>query len=306
MGAYSGIGLGLRGAGSLTTAPHIGKATAPSYNANAQAYFDAVEIFDATAFDLSSYNATYTTEYVKDVHNNLFNSLDSIWSNIGQFIILCGKKDAVGVPAKGATMTLVNYSSSNFNPVQTGSGSSGKIGLKSGSGQYLTLPNNTPPLNLQVVPSANKDDISFIQVVTNGAGNYDSGFDYFENSGNAGYFETNQKYDTVQYFYGKTYTNSISASTSFATEAYWVYANYQGTAYIAKNGGSPSASTSGVTTTYTGIGAGGSGGQNFRFTGGGNSGRFPLLMSYKNGAPSGTIKSAFKTFLEAFGDSTIP
>lgn len=296
MGAYSGIGLGLRGAGSLTAAPHIGKATGPSYNTNAKAYFDAVELYNSTAFDLSSYNASYTTEYVKDVHNNLFNDLDSIWSNIAQFVILCGKTSALGVPAKGATMFVNNYSSINYNP--TGAVGTA-IGLRAGSGQYLSVAQSD---NTTVLPVANKDNVTFNQVVTGASGVLTSGF-YYSGAGDNSKYETEEDYNTVKYYYGLPASSTpISSATGYATVGFWTYGSNSGTVYISKNGAAPLVTGSSTGSNYTGSGSTPYG-DDWRFTDGGGSGRYAMLMSYKSGTAPSDIKSSFKTFIEALGDT---
>ena len=79
--------------------------TGVSYDTNAKAYFDSVEAAGGS-FDLSSLDSSYTEAYTKEKHNDLFVSLSSHWSNIGQFVINCAKTGAgISIPAKGAAMT---------------------------------------------------------------------------------------------------------------------------------------------------------------------------------------------------------
>lgn len=299
MANLSGIGLGL---GSRLSGGFHAKPPATAYDPNAQSYFDRVEAA-LGSFDLTADGATYTEEYTKQKTNDLFVSLAPVWSNITQFHLNCAKTgNGINVPAKGESFYTSNFTSGAYNAVDKGSGSSNAIGLATTSGVSQSAGISTA-INQAILPPANKDNVTFVQVVSAAGSNFDAGFSYYENFGQQGLFSTNTRYDALQYYYGRSYTELISASTSYQTPAMWEYSNYQGQPRFRKNGSAFGSPGPYMNSTYTGVF--GSSGSGWVFNTGSYGSRFPILLIYKNGILPASIKTALKTFLNAFGDTTI-
>ena len=305
---HYGIGLGLGGSPSLIRGSHVA-----SYDENAQAYFDAVEAAGGS-FDLTSEGATYTEGYTKGKLNDLFVALAPEWDNISQLLINSAKtSDGLGVAAKGEDVTVLNFSSGSYNPV----GSS--IGLQTTSGlrQQATI---STAANQNILPPANKDNVTFAQIVTVATSTgtsttFDRGFNYAgENYTLAGQYQTNLRYDRGRYVFGNGFYvyNDFLLSPFQYGEGLWTFSNDPSTtlASVKKNGSGVGTdyNFSGAQPNYTGVYSPPANASAYwNFNDGGNGGRFALLMIFKDSTLPSSFQPAFKAFLNAFGDtSTIP
>lgn len=263
-----------------------------SYNTNAQAYFDSVEAASGS-FDLSSLNATYTEEYVKNAHNDLFESLDSYWPSIHMLLINCGKTGlGINVPAKSdSSMYTANFSSGNYNAIKDGSN---KIGLSVNSSLSQNLGASS------VLPTANKEGYTLVSVATSEgytAPNY--GFYYNQTSPTASQISGDIQYDKLQYYIGQNASSSIVYSQYSAT-GYLEFNKGTGQARIKRNG--TTQATSGYfSTVYDGTAS-----WQLNMSPSSYNGRFAMHMSYLSSTVPSDIKTAVRTFLAAFGDTTIP
>tara|TARA_E500000305_G_C3978469_1_gene215599 strand:+ start:109 stop:960 length:852 start_codon:yes stop_codon:yes gene_type:complete len=263
-----------------------------SYDTNAQAYFDAVETVTGS-FDLSSLNATYTEEYVKNAHNDLFTSLSPYWSSIHMLLINCGKTGlGINIPAKAnSSMYTSNYSSGNYNPIKDGSN---KIGLSVNSSISQNVGSSTG------LPTANKEGYTLVSVATSegySAPNY--GWYYSQSYPTASQISGDIQYDKLQYHIGQNASSSITYSQYSAT-GYLEFNKGTGQARIKRNG------TTRATSGYFGTVYDGSASWQLNLSPSSYSGRFAMHMSYLNSTVPSDIKTAVRTFLAAFGDTTIP
>ena len=267
-------------------------ASGSSYDTNAQAYFDAVETATGS-FDLSSLNATYTEEYVKNAHNDLFTSLSPYWSSIHMLLLNCGKTGlGINTPAKAdSSMYTANYSSGNYNPIKDGSN---KIGLSVNSSISQNLGAST------VLPTANKEGYTLVSVATSeGYSTPNYGFYYNQAYPTASQISGDIQYDKLQYHIGQNASSSIVYSQYSAT-GYLEFNKGGGQARIKRNG--TTQATSGYfSTVYDGTAS-----WQLNLSANSYNGRFPLHMTYLSSTVPSDIKTAIRTFLAAFGDTTIP
>jgi len=116
------------------------------YDADAQAYFDAVETAGGS-FDLTGINALYTENYIKRKHNDFVLALKgyNLWSSMDHILLLSGKTyAAIAVPLKGFTsISFSNFVLSDY--------------LSAGSGLGLTGDALTKYINTAVVLASNSD-----------------------------------------------------------------------------------------------------------------------------------------------------
>ena len=274
--------------------PLHGAAAAPSYDANAQAYFTAVEAAGGS-FDLSSLDSSYTEAYTKEKHNDLFVSLSSHWSKIGQFVINCAKTGAgISIPAKGAAMTTANFTSGNYTAAKTGSPA---IGLSVNSSISQTIDSADAG---DVLTYGKREDYTLISVCTaTGYSDPNYGFYYSQSSPSTALISTEVYYDKLLYHIGQNGTSSI-VNSGYSNDGFLEFNKEIGQARIKRNG------TTLATSGYFSTNYYASADWKLNWSTNSYSAKFPLHMSFLDGTVPSDIKTAVRTFLAAFGDTTIP
>ena len=266
----------------------------PSYDTNAQAYFTAVEAAGGS-FDLSSLDSSYTEAYTKEKHNDLFVSLSSHWSKIGQFVINCAKTGAgISIPAKGAAMTTANFTSGNYTAAKTGSPA---IGLSVNSSISQTIDSADAG---DVLTYGKREDYTLISVCTaTGYSDPNYGFYYSQSSPSTALISTEVYYDKLLYHIGQNGTSSI-VNSGYSNDGFLEFNKEIGQARIKRNGTTLVTSGCFSTNYYA------SADWKLNWSTNSYSAKFPLHMSFLDGTVPSYSKTAGRTLLAAFGDTTIP
>lgn len=281
----------------------------PSYSARALNYFNRVEAAGGS-FNLTAFDSQYTEAYVKNAHNTLFTGLEAYASSIGQLVLNVGKTfSGLTVPAIGYPMEATNLVASSYTPVNTGSTSLAQAGLTAvNNSAFLRLANNSD--NTGVLPVSFKDSYSLATVTTATTSTYSNAIEYYQQSASAGYIAAQVRYDSIRFYYGASFTNNISYNPGFSDydriTDYWGYTkSSSNVGVLFQAGNSPVViNTSLNTSTYNASGSA-DGGVDWTFVRGAGNEKFPVCMVYKSNSLPTAVRHQIKSFLEAFGDTTI-